>query len=145
MALSPSRSSSLSSSSIFALALLLMMLLIGSSSAQLSENFYSKRCPNVFHAVKSVVQSAVAKEPRMGASLLRLHFHDCFVNVNYSHLNLISFSSSFYLPHNQSTLIGLYFLWLYTHNIIFFSRLACIIGVEKNLQFGFNKTFEDKI
>ncbi|KAJ1412203.1 Secretory peroxidase [Sesbania bispinosa] len=80
MALSCSKSSSFSSSPTnFALALL-MFLLIGSSSAQLSENFYVKRCPKVFNAVKSVVQSAVAKEPRMGASLLRLFFHDCFVN-----------------------------------------------------------------
>ncbi|GAU36230.1 hypothetical protein TSUD_214270 [Trifolium subterraneum] len=52
----------------------------GSSSAQLSENFYAKKCPNLFNIVNSVVHSAVAIEPRMGASLLRLHFHDCFVN-----------------------------------------------------------------
>ncbi|KAL3653420.1 hypothetical protein CASFOL_003101 [Castilleja foliolosa] len=30
--------------------------------------------------VRSIVKNAVAKEARMGASLLRLHFHDCFVN-----------------------------------------------------------------
>lgn len=53
----------------------------GNSSAQLSTKFYSKSCPQVFDAVKSVVKSAVSKEKRMGASLLRLHFHDCFVNV----------------------------------------------------------------
>ncbi|KAL8142278.1 hypothetical protein V2J09_015310 [Rumex salicifolius] len=29
--------------------------------------------------IKFTVRSAVANEPRMGASLLRLHFHDCFV------------------------------------------------------------------
>ncbi|XP_061367360.1 peroxidase 4-like [Gastrolobium bilobum] len=81
MALSSSPSSSFSSSSaaMFALAFF-MLLLAGSSSAQLSENFYVKKCPKVFNAVKSVVQSAVAKEPRMGASLLRVFFHDCFVN-----------------------------------------------------------------
>ncbi|XP_059625227.1 peroxidase 4-like [Cornus florida] len=58
----------------------LVLLMSSSSSAQLSTNFYSKTCPNVFSAVKSVVRSAVSKEKRMGASLLRLHFHDCFVN-----------------------------------------------------------------
>ncbi|KAL3752494.1 hypothetical protein ACJRO7_013192 [Eucalyptus globulus] len=52
----------------------------GSASAQLSTNFYSKSCPNGLSTVKSVVQSAVSKERRMGASLLRLFFHDCFVN-----------------------------------------------------------------
>ncbi|KAG0502830.1 hypothetical protein HPP92_002902 [Vanilla planifolia] len=29
--------------------------------------------------IKAAVQSAIASEKRMGASLLRLHFHDCFV------------------------------------------------------------------
>ncbi|KAL0370746.1 UNVERIFIED_CONTAM: Peroxidase 4 [Sesamum angustifolium] len=52
---------------------------MGSSSAQLSTDFYKKSCPNVFSVVNSVVKSAVQKEKRMGASLLRLHFHDCFV------------------------------------------------------------------
>lgn len=61
---------------------LFMFFLIDGSFSQLSENFYAKKCPNVFKAVNSVVHSAVAREPRMGGSLLRLHFHDCFVNVN---------------------------------------------------------------
>uniref|UniRef100_A0A453I5D8 Plant heme peroxidase family profile domain-containing protein n=1 Tax=Aegilops tauschii subsp. strangulata TaxID=200361 RepID=A0A453I5D8_AEGTS len=29
------------------------------------------------------VTAAVSKEPRMGASLLRLHFHDCFVQASH--------------------------------------------------------------
>lgn len=57
-----------------------VVLFMGSCSAQLSPNFYSKSCPKLFGTVRSVVQSAVSKEPRMGASLLRLFFHDCFVN-----------------------------------------------------------------
>ncbi|XP_059317958.1 peroxidase P7-like [Lycium ferocissimum] len=59
---------------------MLVSLLIGSSSAQLSTNFYSKSCPKLYQTVKSTVQSAINKETRMGASLLRLFFHDCFVN-----------------------------------------------------------------
>ncbi|XP_057548556.1 peroxidase P7-like [Amaranthus tricolor] len=62
------------------ITLFFVVLFIGSCSAQLSTNFYSKSCPKLFATVKSVVQSAVSKEPRMGASLLRLFFHDCFVN-----------------------------------------------------------------
>lgn len=53
---------------------------MGVVSAQLSTNFYSKSCPNLLPTVRSAVQSAISKETRMGASLLRLHFHDCFVN-----------------------------------------------------------------
>ncbi|XP_022746005.1 peroxidase P7-like [Durio zibethinus] len=64
----------------FSLTLLLLVLFLGSTNAQLSTNFYSKSCPNLFSTVKSTVQSAIKKEARMGASLLRLFFHDCFVN-----------------------------------------------------------------
>jgi peroxidase len=77
----------------FYVALTLIFLLIGTSSAQLSENFYSKKCPKVFNTVKSVVSSAVAKERRIGASLLRLFFHDCFVDVTFllSYIPMILF------------------------------------------------------
>ncbi|XP_062172395.1 peroxidase 4-like [Alnus glutinosa] len=75
-----SSSSSFSSIAIIAFAVLLVVVFTGSSSAQLSTHFYSKSCPKVFTTVKSAVQSAISQELRLGASLLRLHFHDCFVN-----------------------------------------------------------------
>lgn len=65
------------------LGIFVVFFIIGSSSAQLSTGYYSKSCPNVFETVKSQVHSAIVKEARMGASLLRLFFHDCFVNVIY--------------------------------------------------------------
>ncbi|KAK4582237.1 hypothetical protein RGQ29_025417 [Quercus rubra] len=49
-------------------------------SAQLSSTFYATSCPNALSTIKSAIESAVSSEPRMGASLLRLHCHDCFVN-----------------------------------------------------------------
>lgn len=58
----------------------ILLLFATSSFAQLSTDFHSTSCPNLFDTVKSVVHSAIQKEARMGASLLRLHFHDCFVN-----------------------------------------------------------------
>ncbi|KAK6779886.1 hypothetical protein RDI58_022070 [Solanum bulbocastanum] len=61
--------------------LIIFPLLLKLSSAQsLSANFYSSSCPNVLSIIKTAVNSAVSSEARMGASLLRLHFHDCFVN-----------------------------------------------------------------
>lgn len=57
-----------------------LSLFLGMSTAQLSTNFYSSSCSKLLPTVKSVVQSAIAKETRMGASILRLFFHDCFVN-----------------------------------------------------------------
>ncbi|PON71521.1 Plant peroxidase [Parasponia andersonii] len=41
--------------------------------------FYDHSCPKAQAIVKSIVAKAVANEARMAASLLRLHFHDCFV------------------------------------------------------------------
>eukprot|EP00253_Pinus_taeda_P008806 PITA_08806 len=62
----------------------LLVLFIWSISngvhGQLSSTFYDKSCPRAQSIVKAAVKEAVAKEKRMGASLLRLHFHDCFVN-----------------------------------------------------------------
>ncbi|MCE2056229.1 hypothetical protein HAX54_044293 [Datura stramonium] len=63
-----------------AIVFFFLVSLMGSSSAQLSTGFYSKSCPKLYETVKSVVNSAIRKETRMGASLLRLFFHDCFVN-----------------------------------------------------------------
>ncbi|XP_004240883.1 peroxidase P7 [Solanum lycopersicum] len=63
-----------------AIVLFFLVTLVGSSSAQLTTGFYSKSCPKLYQTVKSVVNSAIQKETRMGASLLRLFFHDCFVN-----------------------------------------------------------------
>ncbi|EXB28411.1 Cationic peroxidase 1 [Morus notabilis] len=48
--------------------------------AQLTADFYEKSCPRALGLIRSVVERAIDGESRMGASLLRLHFHDCFVN-----------------------------------------------------------------
>ncbi|KAJ7295112.1 hypothetical protein O6H91_Y212500 [Diphasiastrum complanatum] len=55
-------------------------MLVGSSRAQLMASFYDKSCPKAQAIVKSVIQQAMQKDSRIGASLMRLHFHDCFVN-----------------------------------------------------------------
>ncbi|KAL4186645.1 hypothetical protein AMTRI_Chr09g34970 [Amborella trichopoda] len=49
-------------------------------ASQLSSSFYSNSCPNLLQVVREKVKEAVKSETRMAASLLRLHFHDCFVN-----------------------------------------------------------------
>ncbi|CAN6206466.1 unnamed protein product [Urochloa humidicola] len=60
-------------------SVLLLLCIAAVASAQLSPTFYDTSCPNALSTIKSAVTAAVNKENRMGASLLRLHFHDCFV------------------------------------------------------------------
>ncbi|XP_077227734.1 peroxidase P7-like [Tasmannia lanceolata] len=58
----------------------LLAFLACTTNAQLSPNFYGTTCPSLQSIVRSVMTRAVNNEPRMGASILRLFFHDCFVN-----------------------------------------------------------------
>ncbi|XP_027355492.1 lignin-forming anionic peroxidase-like [Abrus precatorius] len=56
------------------------LVLLGTiCDAQLSSTFYDSTCPNALSTIRTVIRSAVSKERRMAASLIRLHFHDCFV------------------------------------------------------------------
>ncbi|XP_047979432.1 peroxidase 43-like [Salvia hispanica] len=50
-----------------------------SQVATLEVGFYSYTCPNAESIVQSVVREATLTSPRTPALLLRLHFHDCFV------------------------------------------------------------------
>ncbi|GLT44639.1 hypothetical protein SLA2020_185250 [Shorea laevis] len=66
---------------ILVLSLVSLVPLCFSARTQggLYPQFYDHSCPKAQEIVKSIVAKAVAKEARMAASLLRLHFHDCFV------------------------------------------------------------------
>jgi peroxidase len=63
-------------------SVLAVCLLCCVAHAQLSTTFYLTSCPSVESAVWEVMKQAVVKDRRVGASLLRLFFHDCFVQVN---------------------------------------------------------------
>lgn len=63
----------------------LILVILGLSLkayGKLSPNFYSSTCPNALSIVEKGVKAAIKNEARVGASILRLHFHDCFVNVS---------------------------------------------------------------
>ncbi|XP_048544337.1 peroxidase P7-like [Triticum urartu] len=62
-------------------ALLLFVALVATANgSELSAGYYEKTCPNVQHVVRSVMASRVAAQPRMAPAVLRLFFHDCFIN-----------------------------------------------------------------
>lgn len=52
-------------------------------SSGLFPQFYQFSCPQADEIVMTVLEKAIARNPRTAASLLRLHFHDCFVQVLY--------------------------------------------------------------
>lgn len=43
--------------------------------------YYTKTCPDAESIVREVMWRAMIREPRSIASVMRLQFHDCFVNV----------------------------------------------------------------
>ncbi|KAK6776005.1 hypothetical protein RDI58_027006 [Solanum bulbocastanum] len=61
---------------IFSLLLFFMQCHI-----QLSSTFYDRTCPIALTTIRTSIKQAVSSEHRMAASLIRLHFHDCFVQL----------------------------------------------------------------
>ena len=105
---------------------LLFLFLIGAATSELSPDFYNKTCPDALSIIESAVNSAVKSEPRMGASLLRLHFHDCFVNASHApFFYCISiFNIYFY------TLLSCMHAWFYN---LFNSTTHIYIYIYRNL------------
>lgn len=64
------------------------------AATTLRADFYAKSCPRLSAIVKAEVKKASMAEARMAASLTRLHFHDCFVNVSLSFVGVLSLSLS---------------------------------------------------
>lgn len=82
-------SPSFSCSAIGALILGCLLLRASISNGQLRPDFYFGTCPHVFDIIGNVIVDELASDPRIAASILRLHFHDCFVNVR-THSTYIS-------------------------------------------------------
>ncbi|XVF45733.1 hypothetical protein PTKIN_Ptkin02bG0230200 [Pterospermum kingtungense] len=64
---------------VFLLVLVLSVSLIGISQGQLKVGFYSDTCPDAESIVSGVVRDAAQSNSNIPPVLLRLHFHDCFV------------------------------------------------------------------
>lgn len=76
---------SLSNSNFFVtrlISIIIISLLFAcfSCKAQLSPTFYATICPRLQTIVRTTMASTVNSQPRLAASILRLFFHDCFVN-----------------------------------------------------------------
>ncbi|KAK1629108.1 hypothetical protein QYE76_003423 [Lolium multiflorum] len=62
------------------LAAALVLVLSSGVRAGLSPSHYDGSCPSTRDTVRRVIQDARVADARIPASLIRLHFHDCFVN-----------------------------------------------------------------
>lgn len=73
----------MSQSTLFVLAIAVLLVVPGRErgAAQLTTNFYENSCPNASAIVRRVMEQAQQSDVRIGAKLIRLHFHDCFVQV----------------------------------------------------------------
>ena len=80
----------------------LLFVYYRTANAQLTSNFYGTTCPKALSTIRNEVVKAVTNEHRMGASLLRLHFHDCFVNAMF-----LSFSLHTHTHNHLNELIKL--------------------------------------
>ncbi|XP_059433225.1 peroxidase 25-like [Corylus avellana] len=58
---------------------LLILVVISPVESQLKTGFYSSSCPRAEAIVRSTVETHFNRDPTIAAGLLRLHFHDCFV------------------------------------------------------------------
>lgn len=53
------------------------------SEPPLTLDYYKSTCPTVLDIVRKEMECAVLSDPRNAALILRLHFHDCFVQVTF--------------------------------------------------------------
>jgi peroxidase len=70
-----------------ALFLLFAALLLRSSSVHsqgVEIGFYDSYCPDAEDIVRSTVEQYYDRDATIAPGLLRLHFHDCFVQASYT-------------------------------------------------------------
>lgn len=62
----------------------------------LSMNYYLFSCPFVEFVVKNNVNRALQNDPTLAAGLVRMHFHDCFIEVPSLFLSLSLVNNTFF-------------------------------------------------
>lgn len=66
---------------VWVTSIIISCFFLGFSQGQLRVGFYTDSCPNAESIVGGFVRDAAQSNPNIAPVLLRLHFHDCFVQV----------------------------------------------------------------
>jgi NaMN:DMB phosphoribosyltransferase len=72
---------------VVVVTMMVLAAVVGSASAaeddgwKLRQGFYDQSCPRAEQIVKHYVEQHVPHAPSIAATVLRTHFHDCFVRV----------------------------------------------------------------
>lgn len=66
---------------LIVISLSLILIPVAKPQGGLKTGFYSSTCPKAEAIVRSTVEAHYKNDPTVAAGLLRLHFHDCFVEV----------------------------------------------------------------
>ncbi|KAB5515933.1 hypothetical protein DKX38_026581 [Salix brachista] len=85
-------------SGYFVVMFFCFLAFMGSTEGKLQMGFYSRSCPNAEKIVQDNVNSNIHNAPSLAASILRMHFHDCFVRVCVSSLSSYSLAHWHTLP-----------------------------------------------
>jgi hypothetical protein len=93
------------------------------ANAQLSPNFYARSCPRLQLIVRDAMRQAVNGEARIGASILQLFFHDCFVNVRHVHINQCHFLFFFLFFFFEEIYI---YIYIYRSTFIYLISLGVL-------------------
>ena len=75
----------------------------------LKTGFYSSTCPNAEATVRSTVEAQLKRDPTIAPGLLRLHFHDCFVQVSFINLKSVYLIDLSFLGDSGYELIAILF------------------------------------
>jgi hypothetical protein len=68
-------------SNYFKVLILCLLAVASTTQAQLQLGFYTYSCPSAEQIIQNFVHEHIHNAPSLAATLIRMHFHDCFVRV----------------------------------------------------------------
>lgn len=101
---------------ILFVSLFLLGILNVCNAERLRYNFYKKTCPQANQIVKQIITSKTRTNPALGAHLIRMQFHDCFVRVTiYIYSNEVIFR---FLGSQVTCILTLFVVYFYRESVI---------------------------